>query len=141
MKPLFKSELDLRNKIEEYFFFIEGEYEDVDYVNLLGEPDKKRVYSKQPQSPSLTGLALYLGFESRQSIYDYEKTSEYSYTIKRARLMVEAAYEQALLSKYSTGAIFALKNFGWSDKMEIDNNVNLNGSISPDKWLQSNSEK
>ena len=141
MEPLFKSELDLRNKIEEYFFFIEGEYEEVEYVNMMGEPDKKRVYSKPAQSPSLTGLALYLGFESRQSVYDYEKRSEYSYTIKRARLMVEAAYEQALLSKYSTGAIFALKNFGWSDKMEIDNNVNLNGSISPDKWLQSNSEK
>lgn len=139
--PLFKSEQDLQNKVEEYFFFIEGEYEVVDFIDLLGQPDKKRVYSKPAQTPSITGLALYLGFESRQSIYDYEKNGEFSYTIKRSRLMIEAAYEQALLSKFSTGAIFALKNFGWSDKMEVDNNVNLNGSISPDKWLQSNSAK
>lgn len=128
--PIFKSDQDLSNKIEEYFFFIEGEYDVIDYIDLLGQPDKKRVYTRKPETPSITGLALYLGFESRQSVYDYEKRGEFSYTIKKARLRVEAAYEQALLSKYSTGAIFALKNFGWSDKQEIDHTSN-DGSMSP----------
>jgi len=117
---MFESDEDLKKKIEEYFFFIQGEYEVVDYIDEMGQPGKKRVYTVEPESPSITGLALYLGFESRQSVYDYEKHGEFSYTIKRARLTVEKAYEQALLSKYSTGAIFALKNFGWSDKQEID---------------------
>ena len=68
---------------------------------------------------SVTGLALFLGFDSRQSFYDYEnKGGEFSYTIKRARLQIEQHYEEALLSKNATGAIFALKNFGWRDKVE-----------------------
>ena len=73
------------------------------------------------KAPTITGLALHLGFESRQSVYDYEKRSdEFSYTIKRSRLRVENSYEKHLLSNTATGAIFALKNFGWADKQEID---------------------
>lgn len=79
----------------------------------------KEYFSQQEETPSITGLALFLGFESRQSMYDYEnKSKEYSYTIKRARLQIENHYEEALLSKSVTGAIFALKNFGWRDKVE-----------------------
>jgi len=69
---------------------------------------------------TISGLAYYLGFESRQSFYDYEKNPEFSYTIKRARLFIENEYESLLRSGNVTGAIFALKNFGWSDKQEID---------------------
>tara|TARA_R110000868_G_scaffold172508_1_gene408377 strand:- start:807 stop:1154 length:348 start_codon:yes stop_codon:yes gene_type:complete len=74
---------------------------------------------------TITGLALSLGFESRQSIYDYEKNGEYSYIIKTARLRVENAYEIALMSHSSSGAIFALKNMNWSDRLET-NNVTTN---------------
>lgn len=71
---------------------------------------------------TITGLALHLGFESRQSFYDYEKKGDFAYTIKRARMVIEEYYEQALMNKNSGGAIFALKNFGWKDKSEVDNN-------------------
>jgi len=69
---------------------------------------------------TITGLVLNLGFESRQSFYDYEKDGKFSYTIKKARLTVEAFYESKLLSNNSTGAIFALKNFGWKDKQDVE---------------------
>jgi hypothetical protein len=69
---------------------------------------------------TITGLALALGFESRQSFYDYEKDGEFSYTIKKLRLTIEAGYESKLHENGCTGAIFALKNFGWSDKTEQD---------------------
>lgn len=69
---------------------------------------------------TITGVALALGFESRQSFYDYEKMSDFSYTIKRTRMYIENAYEMALQSKHTTGAIFALKNLGWSDKTETE---------------------
>lgn len=106
---LFNTALELENLIDLYF---EG----------LAEDEK---------TPTITGLALHLGFESRQSVYDYEKRNdEFSYTIKRARLKVENAYEEALLSRNSTGAIFALKNFGWADKQEIDHS-SKDGSMSP----------
>lgn len=131
---LFKTVEEIERKIEEYYFFIEGEFEIMDYVNLLGEPDKKKVYTREAENPSITGLALYLGFESRQSIYDYEKSGEFSYTIKRARLKIESAYEQALLTRNSTGAIFALKNFGWTDKQEVVNtNFNHDEEINYDE--------
>jgi hypothetical protein len=70
--------------------------------------------------PTITGLALALGFESRQSFYDYEKDGEFSYTIKKARLKVEAVYESNLHGGAAAGSIFALKNFGWTDKQEIE---------------------
>ena len=72
------------------------------------------------ENPTITGLALHLGFESRQSFYDYEKNKEHSYTIKRARLHIENFYEKHLIGQYTSGPIFALKNFGWSDKQEIE---------------------
>lgn len=67
---------------------------------------------------TITGLALYCGFESRQSFYDYEKLPEYSYIIKTARMEVENSYEISLYGKNPTGSIFALKNMGWRDKVE-----------------------
>lgn len=70
--------------------------------------------------PTVTGLALHLGFESRQSFYDYEKREKFSYTVKRARLKIENEYEiQLRTSSAPTGAIFGLKNMGWADKTEL----------------------
>ena len=79
--------------------------------------------------PTTTGLALWLGFKSRQSLYDYKEKEEYSYIIKKALLFIEMEYEQLLESKGSTGAIFALKNMGWSDKSLLDMNANHSGEI------------
>ena len=72
---------------------------------------------------TITGLALELGFCSRQSFYDYEEKENFSYTIKKARLHIERAYEKKLSGKEVGGAIFALKNLGWKDKSEIEQTV------------------
>ena len=69
---------------------------------------------------TVTGLALRLGFASRQSIYDYEKIKEFSYIVKRGLLLVENGYEKRLHGTTPTGAIFAMKNMGWKDKQELD---------------------
>lgn len=73
-----------------------------------------------PSGLSISGLAYHCGFESRQSFYDYEKKEKFSYTIKRARFLIEQFYENKLLTVSVSGAIFALKNLGWSDKHELD---------------------
>lgn len=70
-------------------------------------------------APTISGLCYHLGFESRQSFYDYEKKEKFAYTIKRARLRIEEQYEKRLFGNSNAGAIFALKNFGWSDKQEL----------------------
>jgi hypothetical protein len=67
-----------------------------------------------------TGLAIHLGFESRQSLEDYKKKDGFSYPIKKALLQIEANYEDGLWGKNPAGSIFALKNFGWRDKHEIE---------------------
>lgn len=67
-----------------------------------------------------SGLALYLGFESRQSLDDYKKKEEFSYPIKKALLRIEKGYEEAIREKNPAGPIFALKNFGWIDKQTVD---------------------
>jgi hypothetical protein len=67
---------------------------------------------------TITGLALFLGFCNRASMYDYKDKTEFTNTIKKATAVIEMYYEKGLMSKYSTGSIFALKNHGWSDKVE-----------------------
>lgn len=69
---------------------------------------------------TITGLVLKLGFCNRASFYDYEKVDEFSDTIKTARTRIEASYERDLRGKAFPGAIFALKNFGWTDKQTIE---------------------
>ena len=74
--------------------------------------------ANNPGKLTITGLAMYLGFCDRQSLYDYEKRPEFSCIIKEARLAVENDYELSLRTASVTGAIFALKNMGWRDKVE-----------------------
>lgn len=76
---------------------------------------------------SITGLALALGFASRQSIADYNGKDEYSYTIKQAKLRIENFLEERLLSNNVAGVIFNLKNnYGWKDKLDIGGDLDLN---------------
>ena len=74
---------------------------------------------------TISGLAYFLGFNSRSSFYEYENKVEFTDIIKKARLRIEMNYEENLIDKACTGSIFALKNMGWSDKTEIDHTVNV----------------
>lgn len=140
---LFSSPIELDEKINEFFEYIKGESASKTVIKTAKDGSvteyEEDYWIREPEVPTITGLALSLGFESRQSLYDYEKNEEFSYSIKRAKLHVEQSYEKYLLSQSSTGAIFALKNFGWKDKTEVDTNLTLKGSISPNKWLEDNS--
>lgn len=104
---IYDTQEELQEAIDTYFSKCKPRFDDDGNLISLG-------------IPTLTGLAYYLGFESRQSIYDYEKNGDFSYAIKRARLYIESKYEENLTNPMlkATGSIFALKNFGWSDKQE-----------------------
>ena len=84
-----------------------------------------RIQKKIP--PTVAGLALWLGFSSRFSLYDYKERAEFSHTIKEAIARIEDYAEQIILTPgaAATGAIFWLKNHRWTDKTE--QNVNING--------------
>lgn len=72
--------------------------------------------NEKAEPPTLTGLALFLGFDSRNDFESCEAKGVYSASLKRARLRIEAAYEKKLHFHSSSGAVFALKNLGWNDR-------------------------
>lgn len=111
--PMFETHEDLERAIDDYF------NNGVKTRKILvGPKDNKKL--KEIEVPTITGLCYYIGFDSRQSFYDYEKRDGFSYTVKRARLFIEQEYEEQLQHGNTTGAIFALKNMGWTDRNEID---------------------
>ena len=69
---------------------------------------------------TMTGMVLALGFCGRDALDDYAKRDGFSLSVKRARALIEHAYERKLDRDKCTGAIFALKNMGWSDRTEVD---------------------
>jgi hypothetical protein len=82
-----------------------------------------KYFEENPDKPTMCGLAIALGFVSRQSLYDYDGyEEEFSYIIKKARIRVEDGYEKGLRTKdyKPTGPIFALKNMKWRDDKNID---------------------
>lgn len=121
---------EFNEKVEQYFEYVQGEYHWECQTNEEGKEEDVKVWDRMPEAITITGLCLFMGFESRQSFYDYEKREGFSYSIKRARLRVENHYEStAQYAKTPTFQIFALKNLGWSDKQEIDHS-STDGSMS-----------
>jgi len=81
-----------------------------------------KYFDETPQNElTVTGLALVVG--SKQLLQDYQKRKGYSDVIIRAKLLIEENYEKKLLGNTATGAIFALKNMGWSDKQEVEHGI------------------
>lgn len=102
--PIFESVDQLEDEIQAYF----------------------DLQSDNNQPLTITGLAFYLGFVSRQSIYDYKENPHFSYILKKATMFIEHCYEMNLSGTTPTGSIFALKNMGWKDKTETE----LSGELS-----------
>jgi hypothetical protein len=101
--PFYKTATELEEKINEYFDWL------VDKETGLSD------------IPTITGLALYLGFNDTDSLFDQQKRSqEFSGVVKRAKKIVEAYHEKRLSGTTPTGSIFWLKNFGWKDQVNID---------------------
>jgi hypothetical protein len=67
------------------------------------------------QVPTVNGLSLALDM-TRETLLRYEEKPEFTDTVKRVRIRLEAAWEQRLAGTACTGAIFWLKNQGWTDK-------------------------
>lgn len=111
--PKFKNPEELEKSISDYF-----ENGVAIRTVVVGKGDNKK--DIDIPVPTITGLVLHCGFESRQSFYDYEKRTEFSYIIKKARTFIEKHYEEILQTGGGSAAIFALKNFGWTDKQLLE---------------------
>lgn len=100
---------------------------------ILSDPAKAQQlidnYFATNENVTICGLALALGFSTRETLYDYACKPDFSDIINKARLRVEAEYENKLSTQTCTGSIFALKNMGWKDKTEVDQNVKAEFSL------------
>lgn len=114
--PKFKTPEELQKKVDEYF---DGGMRVRNVVCRRG----KDTWTEEMPVPTITGLVLFCGFCDRHSFYAYEKIEKFSHTIKRARSRIEREYEEMMQTSMPTGAIFALKNFGWRDEKQIVGDV------------------
>lgn len=105
----FKTASQLVQLIDAYFIHIKGE------LKATTKTSSRKVWIREPEAPSCSSLALFLGFCSMDDYRTYEQKKRYRQGLGYARLRIEAAYEQQLFEK-PTGAIFALKAMGWNDK-------------------------
>jgi hypothetical protein len=71
---------------------------------------------------SITGISIHLK-TTKDVLWDYQHRDKFADTIRKIKQMIESAWEARLIKRGNSGDIFALKNFGWKDKFEIDNNI------------------
>jgi hypothetical protein len=129
--PKFKSAVEMQKLIDEYFKRCEGE-------KALDEEENPIItkygylYKVEPKPPTITGLALALGINSRTTLLNYQGKAEFMDTITRAKSKVEEYAETRLFDKDgANGAKFSLANnfHGWKDKTEVDSTVTIKGKL------------
>ena len=116
--PKYKSVEEIQGKIDAYFTSCKGHH--------LVNPDTGEPYLDKyglpvivdAKPPTVSGLALALGFSCRRDLNAYQGKKEFCTTITRAKAQCEAYAEERLFDRDGTnGAQFSLRcNFGWNDK-------------------------
>lgn len=118
--PKYKNKEEIEEKIEQYFKDCEG--------HPLTDEDGNQIYNKygypvivDKKPLTVTGLALALGFTTRQALLNYQGKKEFVDTITRAKSRVEQYAEERLFDKDgSSGAQFSLRNNfkGWNEEQK-----------------------
>lgn len=123
--PFYNTAEEIQEKIDAYFEECKGEI----LFDSDGNPmvDKYGNVIRVGVRPlTITGLALALGFNSRQALLNYQAKDEFHDTILRAKAKVERYAEERLFDKDgANGAKFSLANNfdGWREKKEIEADV------------------
>lgn len=123
--PFYNTKEEMQEKIDAYFKECKGRIlEDDDGVPYRDKYGFPLIVDARP--PTITGLALALGFTSRQALLNYQAKDEFVDTITRAKSLVERYAEERLYDKEgANGAKFNLANNfeGWKEKQQIDGNI------------------
>lgn len=130
---MYKNAEEMQAIIDKYFEECKGE--------VLKDDEGNIVYNKygmpviiNSKPPTVTGLALALGFNTRLSLLNYQDKEEFVNTVTRAKARIEEYAEARLFDKDGVqGAKFSLANNfrEWREKQEVEStNHNLNEDIS-----------
>lgn len=129
---------EMQEKIDAYFEECKGRLLSDDDGNILRDKYGIPIYI-DVKPPTITGLALALGFTSRQALLNYQAKEEFVDTITRAKSRVECYAEERLYDKDgANGAKFNLANNfeGWKEKQQIEadvkNDVTINVELVDD---------
>lgn len=108
---VFKSVEDIEDKVKEY-----------------------KIYLKEnSKPPTMAGLAYYLGVD-RKTLYNYSKDDQFFPTIKKYRDWIVMTLEESGIEKGNGGTVFLMKNYGYTDKQEIEAVVaDVSGSMSQEE--------
>lgn len=116
-------------------------YETPEEILAKFEDYKKHIIEIR-EPPTLSGMRIYLGFNSRQSILNYqERSPEFFDAIKRVWLELGKHYE--IMGQQGKGGnfpIFALKQVGWTDRREV-RHENMSKSIGVVKIMLEDNRK
>lgn len=118
-----KSVKAMQEAIDAYFKKCEGEPLIVDGSVAVDKYGVPIIINVKP--PTVTGLALALGFTGRQALLDYQARPEFADTVTRAKSRCEEYAEARLYDKDgANGAKFSLGcNFGWREATEMKINA------------------
>lgn len=136
--PMYNTAKEMQKAIDQYFKDCNGKIATLDDGEVLR--DKYGIpIMIEVRPPTITGLALALGFNSRQALLNYQEKDEFHDTITRAKAKVEQYAEERLFDKDgANGAKFSLANnfTGWKEKKEIEadvtNTVTINIELEDD---------
>lgn len=137
--PKYKTVKEIQKKIDKYFEECNGKILKDDNGNIvLDKYDQPIIYGAKPLT--ITGLALALGFTTRQALLNYQGKKEFVDTITRAKTIVEQYAEIRLFDKDgANGAKFSLSNNfkGWAEKQQIEadvkNDITINIELSDEE--------
>lgn len=119
--PKYRSVKQLEAKIEAYFDSCKG-------TKMIDEETGKPVIYKGfpvyegQRPPTVTGLALALGFATRASLLEYQGKPQFEDAITRAKSRIEQYTEERLFDRDgSAGARFSLQNnfHRWKTEKEV----------------------
>ena len=128
--PKYSKPEDMQEAIIAYFAGCEDKYlKDKEGELVFDKLGRPIVLKANP--PTITGLALALGFTSRQALLNYQAKRAFVDTITRAKAMVEEYAESRLFDRDGQrGAEFSLRsNFRWRDEAERDDADGLRVTI------------
>ena len=120
--PKYKNKEEVQEKIDAYFEECKGMVlKNDDGEVMLDKYGRPIILGSKP--PTITGLALALGFATRKSLLEYQGKAEFVNTIARAKSRVEQYAEERLFDKDgANGAKFSLANnfSGWNEKQSVE---------------------
>ena len=122
-KPKFEDAKKLQEMVDAYFKECEGHVmvdETTNFPIFNSKTGLPVIVDVRP--PTMSGLALYLGFSSRESLLNYAGRRDYVNIIVKAKSRVEKYFEERLFDKEgANGAKFALQNNfkGWQESAKV----------------------